>query len=223
MVKEYYKVLRNNPLFSEIQECEFEQMLQCTSAYSREYKKNDVILLAGSPVEFMGCIISGSVKSISESAEGDIMIHSILSAPGLFMEDLACIKVKQSPFTFLAAEPSYILFFNYERITRSCEHACKFHTRLIRNMLYFIAKKNMLQTQKLLILSKHSLRERILLFLRFQRKENQASEFTIPYNRQELSEYLCVNRSALSNELCKMREEGILAFERNRFCILELK
>ncbi|MDR2898650.1 MAG: helix-turn-helix domain-containing protein [Spirochaetaceae bacterium] len=118
----------------------------------------------------------------------------------------------------MAADTAEILFLDYRRIITSCSAACSFHTQLIENMLKLVARKNVLLNQKIEILSKRTTREKLLCFFDIHR--GRAKRFTIPFNREELSQYLCVDRSAMSNELCKMRDEGLITFEKNLFEML---
>jgi CRP-like cAMP-binding protein len=129
-----------------------------------------------------------------------------------------CAGIDRSPVTVQAAEDVEILFIDYKKIITTCPSACPFHARLIENMLKLVAKKNLMLNQKLEILSKRTTREKLLCFFDTQRGSSQ--RFTIPFNREELARYLCVDRSAMSNELCKMRDDGIIRFRKNVFDVL---
>ncbi len=104
---------------------------------------------------------------------------------------------------------------DYKKIITTCACACHFHARLIENMLRLIARKNLILNQKLEIVSKRTTREKLMCF--FDTQRGAAKRFTIPFNREELARYLCVDRSAMSNELCKMRDEGLISFHKNTF------
>jgi CRP-like cAMP-binding protein len=163
-------------------------------------------------------VLSGSARVIKEDENGNVMILTELAASELFGEAFACAGIEQSPVTVLAAEDSEILCIDYKKITSSCSSACGFHSKLIENMLKIIAEKNLLLNQKIEILSKRTTREKLLAF--FDAQRGAAKKFSIPYNREELAHYLCVDRSAMSGELCKMRDEGLLKFHKNKFEIL---
>jgi len=213
-----FEILKNNPIFQGIAFTDFEQVLNCLSANTASYKKNDFILTTGEAVNFVGLVLSGSVQVIKEDMEGHISIITELGASEVFAEVFACAEITKSPFTVLAVEDSEILLMNYKRILSTCTSACPFHAKLIENMLRLIARKNIMLHQKNEILSKRTTREKLLAFFEMQRGAERT--FTIPYNREELAQYLCVDRSAMSSELCKMRDQGIIKFHRSAFEML---
>ena len=214
-MRNIFETVKNNPLFQEIAFSDFEKILNCLSARTSTYKKDEIILLSGDTVNFVGLILSGSVQVIKEDLDGHINILTELGVSDIFGEVFACAGVSQSPVTVIAVEDSEILLIDYKRIITSCASACPFHARLIENMLRLIAKKNLLLSRKNEILSKRTTREKLIAF--FDTQRGAAKKFTIPYNREELAHYLCVDRSAMSNELCKMRDEGLIKFQKNMF------
>lgn len=219
-MKKIFETLKNNPLFQGIAFSDFERMLACLSAKTAHYKKDEVILLSGAAVSFVGLILSGGVKVLKEDADGRIVLLAELGVSGLFGEVFACAGIDHSPVTVQAAENAEILFINYRRIITSCTAACPFHARLIENMLKLIARKSLALNQKIEILSRRTTRGKLLAF--FDMQKGMAKKFTIPYNREELADFLCVDRSAMSNELCKMRDEGLITFNKNEFEILSV-
>ena len=194
-------------------------MLSCLSAKTVRYKKGSVILLSGDAVNFVGLILSGSVQIIKEDVDGHIAILTELGVSGIFGEVFACAGISHSPVTVQSSEDSEVLFIDYKKVTTSCPSACPFHAALIKNMLQLIAVKNLLLNQKIEILSKRTTREK--LFCYFDLHRGATNKFSIPFNREELAHYLCVDRSAMSNELCKMRDEGLIRFNKNTFEILK--
>ena len=218
-MQKIFAAIKHNTLWCDIGYSDFEKMFRCIEARTQSYHKGDIIILSGDTVSRIGMILSGSVKIIAEDREGNIAILTELGAAELFGEVFACAGVSHSPVTVQAAEESEILFINYRKILTTCSSACVFHVRLIENMLKTIAQKNLMLNQKIEILSKRTTREKLLLFFDLQR--GQAKKLTIPYNREELANYLCVDRSAMSNELCKMRDAGLIRFRKNEFEILQ--
>ncbi len=217
-MKEIFAKIKNNPLFAGIAAESFEGMLGCLNVKKFSYEKDAVILLSGDAVNFVGLILSGGARVIKEDMGGRSTIVTELSACELFGEAFACAGVGRSPVTVQAAEKSEILFLDYKKIVTSCASACPFHTALIENMLKLIARKNIMLSQKIEILSKSTTREKLLTF--FDMHRGAAKRFTIPYNREELARYLCVDRSAMSKELCRMRDEGMIRFQKNQFEIV---
>ena len=214
-MKKIFETLKTNPLFQRISFSDFERMLGCMSAKTVFYKKDDVILLSGDTINFVGLILSGSVKIIKEDIDGRFTILAKFDVSEVFGEAFACAGISQSPVTIQAAEDSEILFIDYKKIITSCTNVCPFHSMFIENMLKLVALKNLMLNQKIDILSKRTTREKLMCY--FDTERGAAKKFTIPFNREELARYLCVDRSAMSNELCKMRDEGQIKFNRNEF------
>ena len=218
-MKKVFESVSSNPLFQGIALTDFETMLGCLSARSAKYKKGGIILLSGDAVHFVGLILSGSVKIINEDTDGRITILAELAASEVFGEAFACAGVSQSPVTIEASSDSEILFIDYKRIVTACSSACPFHTKLIENMLQLIAKKNLALSRKIDILSKRTTREKLWCF--FDEQRGGDKRFTISFNREEMAHYLCVDRSAMSNELSRMRGEGLIAYNKSTFEILK--
>jgi len=217
-MKKIFDVIKHNPLLSGIGYSEFEQIFNCVNAKVKTYDKGDTILLSGDQIKYVGLILSGGVKVIKDDVDGDVSILTELAVSDIFGEVFACAGVDHSPVTVEASEKCEILFIDYKKIITSCSSVCGFHARLIENMLGIIAKKNLMLNEKIEILSKRTTRDKLLAF--FDAKRGVASKFTIPYNREEMARYLCVDRSAMSNELCKMRDDGLLKFNKNEFELL---
>jgi len=217
-MKRIFEIAKNNPLFQGITYSDFEPMLNCLSARVIAYKKDAVILLSGNSVNFVGLILSGRIKIIKEDINGNIAILAKLAASETFGEVFACAEIFHSPVTVQAVEETEILFIDYSRIITSCTNACNFHTRFIKNMLKLVAGKNIMLNQKIEILSKRTTRDKLFCFFDYQR--GAAEKFFLPFSREEMANYLCVDRSAMSNELCKMRDEGLIKFNKNEFEII---
>jgi len=217
-MKEIFQTLKDNPLFVNIPYNEFEKMLNCLAVRTVRYKKNDIIILSGNTIEAIGLLLSGTAHITREEANGDLTLLVILDTSDLFGEILACAGVKHSPVTIRAAEDAEMLFIDIKSITDITKATCPGHKKLIENMVGIIARKAILLDQKIEILSKRTTREKLRCYFDIER--GAAKKFTIPFTREELANYLCVNRSALSHELCNMRDEGLIAFHKNHFEIL---
>ena len=119
----------------------------------------------------------------------------------------------------VAAEASAVMFMNVRRVLTTCGSACEFHSRLVRNLLSVLAEKNLRFNDKLTHMTQRTTRQKLLSYLSAESLRQGASEFDIPFDRQQLADYLSVDRSAMSNELCRMRDEGLLGFRRNHFVL----
>ena len=120
----------------------------------------------------------------------------------------------------IASENTEVMFIDCDRITRSCTNSCEFHRQIIYNLMRVVARKNLMFHQKIEITSKRTTREKLLAFLMIQAKKHQSRSFEIAYDRQELADYLQVERSGLSAEISKLRKEGIIDNRKNHFVLL---
>jgi CRP-like cAMP-binding protein len=218
ILNKLFNTIKDNILFQGIAFSDFEKMLTCLSAKTINYKKDEVILMAGDSVNYVGLVLSGSLLVIKEDIDGRVMLFSEYEAPETFGVIFSCAAIDHSPVTVKASNNAEILFVDYKKIITSCAATCPCHVKLIENMLKLIAVRALTLTQKIEILSKRTTRETLLTF--FDMQKSMAKKFTIPYNREEMAQYLCVDRSALSNELSKMRKEGLIDFSKNTFELL---
>ena len=216
-MKDIPSIFNQMPLFAGIKPEELSSMLGCLGAKRSGYRRQDIILLEGQPVPAVGIVLSGSVQIVREDYMGNRNILAELAPGNLFAESYACVQAKRLPVTVLSVTGSEVLWIDYARIVRTCSSACRFHNRLIENMLKIIAAKNITLSRKIEHVSKRSMREKILSYLSDEAAKAGNHEFDISFSRQEMADYLCVDRSALSGELGKLRNEGILTFHRNHF------
>lgn len=218
-MKDLLPFLNKVSLFQGIQPTELEGILKCLNARNSSYKKQDVILLEGQTVSSVGIVLLGKVQIIKEDFTGNRNIMAEILPGNLFAEAYSCVQTGNLPITVLSVTESEILWVDYRRIVNTCSSACKFHTKLIENMLSILASKNILLSQKIEHISKRTTREKLLAYLSDQAGIHENHEFDIPFNRQELADYLCVDRSAMSNELCKLQDEGVLKFHLSHFLL----
>lgn len=217
-MKNKFDILKNNKIFRNIAFSDFQKMLACLSAREVSYKKQEIILLSGDAINFVGLILSGSVQVIKEDMNGNITIIAELNISELFGEVFACAGIDHSPVTVRAAEDCSILLFNYRKIITTCSKNCHFHSKLIENMLSIIANKTLMLNKKIELLSKRTTRDKLLCYFDLQR--GVAKKFTLPFNREKLAQYICADRSAMSAELSRMSSDGIIKINRNEIEIL---
>jgi len=219
--EDYFPELQSMPIFYGIEEKDMKTMLNCLSAYIRDYKKDQYIILCQDEVKVVGIILSGKVQMIREDLWGNKTLLVSMCKGELFGETFSCGAHRKATVSFLASADAKILFLSFEHIMQSCSMACKFHHRLIENMVTLIASKNIALMDKVDILSKKTLREKIATYLLQQAGKQNKTYFDIPFGRVQLAEYLCADRSALTRELSTMRDEGLIEYEKNSFHILK--
>ena len=218
-MEKYLPMLKRSPLFLGIGEEDLKSMLRCLNARTAVYRRQEIVLLEGQPASSVGVVLSGRVQIVKEDFSGERSILTEIAPGGLFAEAFACARTARIPVTAVSVTESEVLWLDYLRVVSSCSSACRFHIILIENMLAVLASKNILLNQKIEHLSKRSTREKLLSYLSDQAAEKGANEFDIPFNRQELADYLCVDRSAMSGELSRMRREGLLSYHSNHFSL----
>jgi CRP-like cAMP-binding protein len=212
--------LENNvKLFNNISANDLPSMLSCLGVKNKQYKKGNIVMHAEDNVDHVGIVLQGAVLIVKEDFAGNRSIVDRLGSYEVFAEALACAGIQKSPVTVVAAENSEIMWIQFRRIVNTCSINCMFHAKLIENMMKLLAVKNLQMNQKLEITSKRNIRDKITAYLIIQANEAGSFDFTIPLSRSELADYLYVDRSALSRELCKMRDEGLIEFNKNHFCI----
>ena len=219
-MERYLSLLKSVSLFHGMEESELQPLLSCLEARLARFEKNQVVFPCGEPVKSFGIVLSGQVRIVQEDYYGNRSILTNAGAGSLFAESFACADAKTLPVSILATAESDILFIDCHRLVAPCTNACSFHSRLIQNMLNIIAIKNIALTQKIEITSRRTTREKLLAYLSAEAQAAKHSRFSIPFNRQELADYLSVDRSAMSAELSRMRDDGILRFDKNRFELL---
>lgn len=208
-------------LFEGIKKDDIGNMLTCLGAKTKTYMKNETILRAGVSISHLGILLSGRGQIIREDIMGNRNILSNLEIGDMFAEAFACAESQRLPFQVVATTDCVVMFLDYRRIVTTCSSSCYFHTSLIHNMMKILAVKNVLLTQKMEHMIKRSTREKLLSYLAEQAAKSNSKIFSIPFNRQELADYLCVDRSAMSNELSKLKEEGLIDFHRSEFKLIK--
>lgn len=218
-MEKYFPILENSSLFAGICREEIGEMLHCLQARTVHYAKGDFVLHAGDSVESLGVILTGKALVIHEDFWGSRNLMASLSPGQCFAETFACTPQTPLSVSVVAEIPSDILFLNVQRILAVCPESCAHHTRMVRNLLTEMARKNIAFSQKLTHLGQRTTRLKLLSYLSAESQRQGSDAFDIPFTRQQLADYLFVERSGLSQELCKMRDEGLIEFHKNHFLL----
>ena len=218
MLKEIEKI-QTSPLFENIQESDLSAMLNCLGAAVREYKKSEFVFLEGAELKQIGVVIEGSVYMVKEDVWGEKTILAVMTPGEIFGESFVCGDYDSSTVSFQASADCKILCLSFHRAVCVCSEACAYHNRLVENMVTLIARKNVKLMEKMAVLSKKSIRDRILTWLSQQVQLHGSETFRSPLGRLDLADYLCVDRSALTRELSRMKSEGLLDYDKNTFVL----
>lgn len=222
-MKDYTAVLRKCPLFRDISDEELVPMLGCLGASIDEYHKNEAIFSEGDTARTLGIILSGTVQIEQVDYYGNRNIVASIGEGQVFGETFACARVEAMPVDVIARSDCEVMLVDVGRITKSCANACSFHSTVIYNLMQIVADKNLMLHRKIEITSKRSTREKLMTYLFYESKRAGSASFEVPYDRQALADYLDVDRSGLSAEISKLRREGVLESDKNRFTLLDLE
>ena len=209
-----------SPLFAGIDAGDMELMLGCIGYHIGTYRKGEIIAFEEENINHVGVVLTGAVDMIKEDIWGNRTMLVRSYPEDIFGETFACGEDTLSVVTFVAAEETKVLFLSFCRVMHTCTHACRFHQTLVENMVRLIARKNRELMRKIEVVSKKTLREKILSYLSIQAQSQGKTTFEIPLGRVEWAEYLCADRSALTRELARMKDEGLIDYQRNVFEIL---
>lgn len=215
-MEKYLTVFKGAPLMQGIGDEEIITLLNCLGARRRAYGKGAMIYLDGDTIRDVGIVLTGQVHVIREDSWGNRTIIARVDSGQMFGESYVCAGAESLPVSVQMVTAGEVLFIDYGKIITSCSSACTFHNRLIKNMLRIIAQKNLEMNRKIDHIAKRTTRAKLLSYLAGQ-APRQGGRFHIPFDRQELADYLCVDRSAMSKELGRMRDEGLIAFHKNEF------
>ena len=219
-MKKYISILKRTQMFSGVGENEIESMLSCLGARLYEFSKGEYVIRQGERLSDIIVLVDGNLHIQKDDYWGNRSILGQISVGEMFGEAYVAPDSGTVLNDVVAVEKSMVIFFDVKRILTTCSSACRFHNLVVQNMFFTISEKNRKLVQKLGHMSKRSTREKLISYLSEEAKKQKSSKFTIPFNRQQLADFLSVDRSAMSNELCKMRDEGLIEFEKNNFKLL---
>ena len=219
-MEKYFNILKKCAFFSGIKEDCLFKMLTCLNAKVELFDKNYTVITEGIAAKYIGIVLSGSVQAVQMDYYGNRNILSHFTVGEVFAEDFACAEVSSMPISFIANELSEIMLIDCSRVLNTCSNNCGFHKQLIFNIMKNLATKSIAFHQKMEITSKRTTKEKLMAYLLFYAKKVASNSFVIPFNRQELADYLEVDRSGLSAEISKLRAEGVLQCHKNSFKLL---
>ena len=220
-MQKYLETLKKCPLFFGIEEESLVRMLHCMGARVDAYEKRDTVFAEGDPAVDIGIILSGRVQTEIIDYFGNRSILSFGDSGDIFGEAFACAEIDELPVSIVATEPCRVMTVDCSHILHTCENNCGFHRQLIYNLMREMAKKNIASHEKIEVTAKRTTREKLMSYLYSYAKKVKSSSFEIPFDRQELADYLEVERSGLSSEISKLKAEAIIENKKNKFKILK--
>lgn len=220
LMKRYIPILKNTQLFSGASDEDIEAMLGCLQARLCTYKKGEYVLHEGERIERLMMLVKGELHIQRDDYWGNRSIISMVGVGEMFGEAYAAPESGPLMNDVLAVEDSAVIFLDIGKLLTVCPNGCKFHAMAVKNLFFAISEKNRKLVRKLGYMSRRTTREKLIAYLSEEAKRQNSGAFSIPFNRQQLADFLSVDRSAMSNELCRLRDEGLIEFEKNRFRLL---
>ncbi len=216
-MEKYLPILESCPLFSTMTSNEILSVMNCIKGRIIRKDENEFILRVGEATREMGLVLSGSTLIIQE----DIWAHrNIMSKciPGdFFGETYAATAGSVLNISVIANEKCEILMISLDEILNGCANQCSHHHRLIKNLVYVLANKILILNSKITHMSKRTTRDKLLSYLSSEAIKQGKLSFNIPYDRQQLADFLCVERAAMSVELSKLQKEGYFTTKKKHF------
>lgn len=213
--------LKNSMLFKDMNDKEITEAVNSLSVTKKFYKKDELILMAGSTTNFLGMVLSGSLTIEINDVWGNRTILSYVEKGEFFAEAFAILQDELVSVDVNANEESEIALFDMSMLHILKQTYSEWLLKLLNNLLLISVQKNMMLSQRSIHTSSKSARGRIMAFLNNTALKTKTTEFTIPFNRQQMADYLNLDRSALSKELGKMRDDGMIKFRKNYFKIIK--
>jgi CRP-like cAMP-binding protein len=202
--------LRTSRLFDGISYEEYLAMYSCFRAVSKAFRPDDVICDFGSGCDTVGIVERGEAALVRVDAEGVETVLENLSTGGVFGRTLAFSGSSEDTLEVVCRAPCEVLFIDYAHILKRCERACAHHSMLVQNMLMLMADKAQALSERIDVLSRRSIRDKLLCFFTQQRNKTGRDTFRLPFSLSTLADYIATDRSAMMRELKKMKEERLI-------------
>lgn len=212
--------LTDTALFRGCSEEELQAMLDCLHAATHTYERGEILCHAGDEAMKMGLVLSGRVSIERYDAWGTRSILDVAGPGQVFAETYACLPGEKLMVTVVAEERCVVLLLDVRCLWKDDAPSCPHTMRLLRNLLTVSAHKNLTLSRRIFHTSSKSIRGRVMSYLSYQSLVHGSPDFEIPLNRQQLADYLSVDRSALSAEMSRMQQEGLIAYRRSRIRLL---
>ena len=213
--------LESSPLFQDISYEEYSRLLTCFQAVQKSFRSDDLIYDFSSPKnDVVGIVERGNAALIRIDEEGVATVMEELGPGGVFGRTLAFAGASGDSLQVVCRTPCDVLFIDYPHILKRCENACNHHSVLVQNMLRLMSDKAQALSQRVDVLSRRSIREKLLCYFRQLSERAGSNTFTLPFSLSTLADYIATDRSAMMRELKRLREEGAIRSDGRQFTLL---
>lgn len=218
---EYYEELKNTKIFSSATEFECQAMMFCFKTRFKTFGKHEKIVSQGEPMDEIILILKGGARVENVDNLGDISILMRLKKGDVYGLESAYAGEDIYKDSVIATEKTLVMFMNKHRVITPCANRCRRHDIVSKHLMQMVARSNMKLLDKITHLSKKTIREKLMSYLMALSKKRGSNYFELPYNKTELANYLSIDRSAMSSELTRMKEDGLIDFEKRQFHLLK--
>lgn len=218
-MKKLCEAMKQSALFGGIADEDLQQVVRCFDIQLSHYDRDQFVVRQGERAKGVGLVVSGLLHIIREDFLGNRELLAELLPGDIFDEVYAVLADEYQSIAVVAVQATEAAFFSIDKLMTTCSSNCAFHNIIIKNMLQVMARKNLMLTRKMAHLSRKTIRGKLVSYLSDESGRQGRREIKIPFNRQQLADYLSVERSALSRELSKMQEEGLIEFYKNEFVL----
>ena len=218
---QYYEELKNTKIFASASEFECQAMMFCFKTRFKTFNKNSSIIKQGDPMDEVVLILKGSALVENVDNLGDISILMRLKSGHVYGLESAYSGEEVYKDSLIAREKTLVMFMNKHRVINPCANRCKRHDIVVKHLMQMVARSNMKLLDKITHLSKKTIREKLMSYFTTMARKKGSNYFELPYNKTELANYLSVDRSAMSTELTRMKEDGLIDFEKRQFHLIK--
>jgi len=218
-MEKYYNQIKNSPLFYGMSDEELKGLLECFSARIRDYESGEIIVRQGDIITKIYLILDGTVNIEKDSYWGRRIIITQLGVNDNIALAFVASKSVECNIDAIASTKCKLLILDYAKCTNMCQSACTRHRILINNLFEILSKENIELIQKIENISQKTIKDKLLTYFSNEARKKKSNSFEIPFNRQDLADYLNIDRSAMSFELSKLQKDGYIKFEKNKFML----
>ena len=207
-------------LLKDLGEDGFARICECMHAKELHLRNKETFIVESDPPNRIGIVVTGAVRLTRQRLDGGRNVLETIQPNDTFGTTYVFRDASTMGISMSAVGDTTVILLEIEKITQPCHKVCAAHLQFVKNLLTVMSQKTFSLKQKLRILSQRTIRARLMLFLQIRAKRAKSNEFEIPFDRQALADFLCVDRSALSAELSKLRKERKVESVKNRFKLL---
>lgn len=218
---EHYEELKNTKIFASASEFECQAMMFCFKTRFKSFNKHQPIVEQGEEMDEVVMIVKGGAIVQNIDSLGDISILMRMKKGDVYGLESAFAGENVYKDTVIATEKTLVLFMNKHRLINPCANKCRRHDIVVKHIMQSVAEKNVELLEKLTHLSKKTIRDKLLSYFNSLAQKSGSNYFEIPFNKTELANYLSVDRSAMSTELSRMKDDGLLEYEKKQFRLIK--